>query len=126
MLPAVHRLRASSDFATVTKRGHRVRCGDLVVYLLMDGGSMDGGSESAAPARVGLVVGKSVGGSVVRHRVSRRLRAQLSARLADLPTGSRLVVRALPDTATRRSTEIGRDLDRALVRLGRLTAGATH
>jgi len=114
-------LRVSSDFATVTKRGHRVRCGDLVVYLLMDGGS-----ESAAPARVGLVVGKSVGGSVVRHRVSRRLRAQLSARLADLPTGSRLVVRALPDTATRRSTEIGRDLDRALVRLGRLTAGATH
>lgn len=122
MLPAVHRLRASSDFATVTRRGHRVRCGDLVVYLLLDSTG-----EARIPARVGLVVGKSVGGSVVRHQVSRRLRAQLAVRRGALPTGCRLVVRALPDTADRRSVELGRDLDRALGKLGRLsTAGASR
>lgn len=117
MLPAVHRLRASSDFATVTRQGHRVRCGDLVVYLLLGGNS---GVQT--PSRVGLVVGKSVGGSVVRHQVSRRLRAQLAARVLVLPAGSRLVVRALPGTAARRSVELGRDLDRALAKLRRFYA----
>lgn len=61
----------------------------------------------------------------MRHQVSRRLRAQLAARVGALPTNSRLVVRALPDTASRRSVELGRDLDRALGKFRRLsTAGA--
>jgi ribonuclease P protein component len=72
---------------------------------------------SAAPV-VGLVVGKSVGGSVVRHRVSRRLRAQLSARLDRLPAGSGTVVRALPAAADATSAELAADLDGALQRLG--------
>jgi ribonuclease P protein component len=109
VLPAARRLRSSSDFSAVTRHGHRTRCGGLVVYLLPD--------SALAASRVGLVVGKAVGGSVVRHQVSRRLRAQLSQRLDQLPAGSRLVVRALPDTATANSHELGRDLDRALRRL---------
>jgi len=71
------------------------------------------------PARVGLVVGKSVGGSVVRHRVSRRLRAQLAARIGLLPPGSGTVVRALPDSADASSRQLGTDLDRAFRRLAR-------
>jgi len=109
VLPAAHRLRSSTDFASVTRHGQRARCGGLVVYLLP--------SETDAPARIGLVVGKTVGGSVVRHQVSRRLRAQLSDRLEKIPTGSRMVVRALPDTAAASSEDVGRDLERALRRL---------
>ncbi|MGH3848032.1 MAG: ribonuclease P protein component, partial [Pseudonocardiaceae bacterium] len=66
---------------------------------------------------VGLVVGRSVGGSVVRHRVSRRLRAQLAQRVDALEAGSGLVVRALPDAALADSGTLGRDLDAALSRL---------
>jgi ribonuclease P protein component len=111
VLPAAHRLRSSSDFTVVTRQGHRTRCGGLVVYLLAD-------SEAAtSPSRVGLVVGKTVGGSVTRHQVSRRLRAQLSERVDRLPAGARVVVRALPDTAGESSVELGRDLDRAFRRL---------
>jgi ribonuclease P protein component len=69
------------------------------------------------PALVGLVVGKTVGGSVTRHRVSRRLRAQLSARLDRLPAGSGTVVRALPESATATSAQLGRSLDKAFDRL---------
>lgn len=69
------------------------------------------------PARIGLIVGKAVGGSVVRHQVSRRLRAQLSDRLHVLPGGSRLVVRALPGSATASSETISRDLDSAFRKL---------
>ena len=45
---------------------------------------------------MGLVVGRVVGPSVARHRVSRRLRAALAGIVAELPSGSWVVVRALP------------------------------
>jgi ribonuclease P protein component len=69
------------------------------------------------PARAGLIVSRKVGGSVVRHRVSRRLRAQLASRLDGLPTGSRVVVRALPTAAEASSTSLGRQLDAAFAKL---------
>ena len=72
---------------------------------------------SPGPAVVGLVVGKPVGSSVARHRVSRRLRALLAARLDLLEAGSGTVVRALPGTADATSSLLGRDLDAALSRL---------
>ena len=114
VLPAVHRLRSAADFTAVTRRGRRVRCGSVVVYLLAEP------AENVTTARVGLVVGRAVGNSVVRHRVSRRLRAQLKDRLDLLPNGARLVVRALPDTAVASSAALGGDLGRAL---DKLTAG---
>ena len=77
----------------------------------------------AGAPRVGLVVGRAVGGSVVRHRVSRRLRALMAARLATLPAGSATVIRALPGAGTLDSARLGRDLDDALSRIG-LTATA--
>jgi ribonuclease P protein component len=67
---------------------------------------VDGG----AP-RAGLVVSKAVGGSVVRHRVSRRLRHLLAPRLGELPAGAMLVIRALPPAADATSAELGGDLD---------------
>lgn len=66
------------------------------------------------PARVGFVVSKAVGGSVVRHRVARRLRHVLRERLDSLPAGTRLVVRALPRSATADSARLASDVDRAL------------
>jgi ribonuclease P protein component len=66
---------------------------------------------------VGFVVSKAVGGSVVRHRVARRLRAQLARRLASLPAGSGTVVRALPEAADVTSEQLGAGLDRALAKL---------
>lgn len=72
-----------------------------------------------APPRVGLVVAKAVGGSVVRHQVSRRLRHLLRDRVDALPAGARLVVRAAPPAGTASSTVLARDLDAALARLVR-------
>lgn len=112
----------------MTKHGRRVRSGSVVVYLLAEP------AETGAASRAGLVVGKAVGGSVVRHQVSRRLRAQLQERLDRIPKGAKLVVRALPETSTASSAALGRDLSRALDKLsgqagqpagaGRSTAGS--
>jgi ribonuclease P protein component len=63
------------------------------------------------------VVGRAVGGSVVRHRVQRRLRHLLRRRLAALPAGALVVVRALPASADASSAALGADLDGALRRL---------
>ncbi|GAA1030293.1 hypothetical protein GCM10009565_65280 [Amycolatopsis albidoflavus] len=75
-------------------------------------------------ARAGFVVSKAVGNSVVRHRVTRRLRHLVSARLGTLPAGTSLVVRALPPAASASSAELGSDLDAALRRLGLAPSGA--
>ncbi len=102
-------MRRSSDFASVVRRGARARTARVVVHQQLD--------LADAPPIVGLVVGRSVGGSVVRHRVSRRLRAQLAQRLEVLPAGSGTVVRALPPSAEASSVELGHALDSAFARL---------
>jgi ribonuclease P protein component len=82
----------------------------------------NGGTELPTPAghrtaRVGLVVSKAVGNSVVRHRVSRRLRHLVADRIGTLPAHCSLVIRALPASAGASSSELGVDLDGALRRL---------
>jgi ribonuclease P protein component len=109
VLPAVNRMRRSRDFASVVRDGARVRGGVLIVHYKPE-------HYVGAPL-VGLVVGKGVGGSVQRHRVARRLRAQLAQRLPVLPSGSATVVRALPAAAQAASAELGAGLDHALARL---------
>ena len=113
MLPSAHRMTRAAEFSAVVRSGERARRGTLVLYQLPN---LD--LSRSHVSRVGLIVGKGVGGSVVRHRVSRKLRAQLAARLDRLPVGSGLVVRALPDAAEASSSELAVDLDRALARLG--------
>ena len=108
MLPAVHRLRSSTDFSEVVRRGRRAGRPTLTVHLLP-------GPEG--PVRAGLVVSKAVGGSVVRHQVARRLRHQLRDRLLALPAGTRLVVRAAAPAGTATSAALGSDLDVALGKL---------
>jgi ribonuclease P protein component len=68
-------------------------------------------------ARAGFVVGKAVGNSVIRHRVTRRLRAVVGAELHRLPPTADLVVRARPDAASATSETLHRDLSAGLDRL---------
>ena len=63
----------------------------LVVYLYP--------TMTSTPAQAGLIISKSVGGSVVRHRVARQIRHSLKDLLHTMPAGARLVVRALPGSA---------------------------
>ncbi|RSD20092.1 ribonuclease P protein component [Amycolatopsis eburnea] len=120
MLPAAARLRRSEDFRVVLRRGSRAGRRRLVVHALTTDPS--GAADAVlSAARAGFVVSKAVGNSVVRHRVTRRLRHLVSARLGTLPPGCALVVRALPPSSTASSAELGADLDAALRRLGLLS-----
>jgi ribonuclease P protein component len=108
VLPAASRLRHSRDFTDVVRRGARAGRKTLVVHLVVPGEVV------ARPARAGFVVSSSVGGSVQRHAVVRRLRPLVARRLGALPAGSRLVVRALPPAARADSAELAADLSGAL------------
>ncbi len=72
---------------------------------------------SRSTARAGFVVGKTVGNSVVRHRVTRRLRALVRAELHRLPPTADLVVRARPEAGIADSAALRRDLAAGLDRL---------
>lgn len=74
--------------------------------------------------RVGFIVSRAVGSAVVRNRVKRRLRELMRGRLAALPEGCLLVVRAHPAAAGARQADLAADLDLALGRLLRRQVGA--
>jgi ribonuclease P protein component len=117
VLPATARLTRSGDFAHVTRHGRRAGRPRLVVHAVIGQNPDNDLTRTGSPVRVGFVVSKAVGNSVVRHRVSRKLRHLVRDRLGTLTPGSTLVVRALPAAATASSAELGSDLDAAVRRL---------
>ena len=123
MLAATQRLRHGTDFAAAIRGGRRVGRGTVVVHLSVPAQPVPAPPNVAepapagsivSPARAGFVVSKAVGNAVVRNKVRRRLRHLVRDRLADLPPGAMLVVRALPDSATAPSAVLSADLDAAL------------
>ena len=88
MLAKTARISNSADFAKATKSGLRSTTNSLVGYLHL--------SNSNDPSRCGLIINKSIGNSVVRHNVARKIRHIIATNLTSLPTGSLLVIRALP------------------------------
>jgi ribonuclease P protein component len=116
VLPATARLTRSEEFRQVTRQGRRAGGRRIVVHAVSPVDSADV-VQTKENARVGFVVNKAVGNSVVRHRVARRLRHVVRDRLGTLPPGSSLIVRALPSAAGASSAEFGQDFDAALRRL---------
>ena len=111
MLPAKNRLRTSKDFALTTKTGIRATSLSLVVYLKTNCVNL------SAP-QIGLIVNKSIGGSVVRHRVSRQLRHLAAVHISALPTNSQLVIRVLrnqPDFKSELAELILKALEKSVV-----------
>lgn len=111
MLPPEHRVRHSAEFTQVVRRGVRAARPLLVVHLLLD---QQPSGPAAGLSAAGLVVSKAVGGAVVRHRTSRRLRHLLLEPLQTLPAGTHVVVRALGGAGLASSAALGRDLEGAL------------
>lgn len=103
MLPTDERLHTTAEFSAVVKRGRRAGTPTLVVHLLT-------GSDGSVRSRAGFVVSGKVGNSVVRHRITRRLRPLVRHRLGSLPGGTDVVVRALPAAAGANSVRFDRDL----------------
>lgn len=111
MLSARNRMRRSDDFTDALRKGTRAATPTVVIHL--DASRQDG------DPLVGFVVSKAVGNSVVRHRVQRKLRHLLRAKVNSFESGTRVVVRALPPAAAADSVTLGADVDDAVGRARR-------
>lgn len=114
MLSAAHRLTDPEGFRAASRKGRRAGSRTVVTHLLSPTGQQVLGVPG--PVRAGFVVSRAVGGSVVRNKVKRRLRHAVRERIASLPAGSVLVVRAQPAAATASYDDLVGDLDRCLAK----------
>jgi len=85
--PQLWRITDRATFDAL-RGGSRARSGPVSVTWLAPAPD-----EATTPPRVGFAVGRAAGGSVVRHRIRRRLRAALWElhQRGDLPAGTYLV-----------------------------------
>lgn len=95
MLPAAHRLKSAAQFRATTRRGSKATRRSVIAYVLPPSPT----EPALSTAMAGLIVSRSVGSSVVRHRAARRLRASVASLLPALPGGTTVVLRALPGAA---------------------------
>lgn len=109
MLPQAMRIHRSGDFRELTRTRPVLRSARMIVYARVSGSS---------PSRMGVIVGRTVGGSVVRSRVSRRLR---HAAVRVLPPSKDsndpavdVVARALPAIVSANFTDVVDDLAAAV------------
>lgn len=105
MLTRAHRLTDSESFRRTVRMGVRAAGPHLVVHAAY--------ADVDAP-QVGFVVGKSVGNSVTRSLVSRRLRHAMREHLGAVPAGTQVVVRALPSAAAASYRQLSDELARTL------------
>lgn len=114
--PKRHRVTRSGDFDAVYRRGRSAAGRHLVVYAF-DRGEGDS-------ARLGLSVGKRVGGAVERNRVKRVLREEFARIEADLKPGTDYVVIARPGAHEYIEERGSRALGERLQELAERVAGA--
>jgi len=87
---AGQRLRRTGEFRAVREQGRRIDCGAFLLTW-----RVRSTSESAAPARLGVVASRaSVGNAVQRARAKRRLRELFRRNHAVIPAGIDVVLTA--------------------------------
>ena len=79
------RIKSSADFARVTKSGQRTTTNSMIGYSYR--------TNDQNPAKLGLIIGKSVGGSVKRHRIARQIRHAFQE--SNFQNGTLFVVRVM-------------------------------
>ena len=84
-------MRTGEDFRHTIRRGAKGVQPTLVTHVSVPG--------TGGPTSVGFVVSKAVGSAVDRNRVKRQLRHLMRERVALLPAGREVVVRALPPSS---------------------------
>jgi ribonuclease P protein component len=105
VLPKSNRLRSGAEFTRISKTGHRASSTNLVIYAAL---------ENNSTPKIGFIVNRSVGGSVTRHLVTRKLRHKL-------PKNTMLVVRVLKEQKDYRA-EVASSITKIISKLTKVDA----
>ena len=107
MLSARNRMTRSTDFDATVKHGKRAVQPDLVIYM----------RRATGDPKLGLIVSRSVGSAVQRHRLSRRLRHVAREVMDGCNRSEHVVIRALPSSRDVVSARLGEELRAGLRRI---------
>ncbi len=115
---APERLRRRHEFLAVARRGRRVAAPGVVLQAWRREGR-EGNDDRTACVRVGFTVSRKVGGSVMRNRARRRLRAAAGAVLWNhAAPGHDYVLIGRAATPRRPFPALLKDLETAMRKLG--------
>jgi ribonuclease P protein component len=117
MLSARNRLTRSTDFGDTVKHGTRAVQPDLVIY------ARRGDGMTADAPKVGLIISRSVGSAVQRHRLARRLRHVARGLVDGLQRSEQVVIRALPSSRDVGSARLEEELRAGLQRIETIGSG---
>ena len=109
MLPAALRLGSSPKIAATLKSGRRYASRSIVLHVL---------TVPNDEKRVAFAVSKKVGNSVVRHKVTRKLRQCVTQNANLIPPGVQIVVRALPEAANLNFSQINEEFLTIIKKIG--------
>jgi len=107
-----NRLVRADDYKVVVRRGVRRPTEYTLLYIRRAAV----GSPVDLPVRFGFIVAKTVGNAVVRNRVRRRLKSIAAELVPTVPSGTDIVVRALPAASQASWTTLRDQLADALSR----------
>lgn len=120
-------MRRSAEFARAF-RGVRGGSARLLVAIGADPSGVDRSIGSVAdstggvtdlPPKVGFVIPRSVGNSIVRHRLCRQLRHLMRMRIHVLRSGELVSIRVFPPAKGASFQELAADLDRCIASVRR-------
>jgi ribonuclease P protein component len=106
-------MRRSTDFDATVKHGKRAVQPDLVIYM----------RRATGDPKLGLIVSRSVGSAVQRHRLSRRLRHVARGVIEGCHQSEHVVIRALPSSRDVDSARLGEELRAGLRRIESARSG---
>ena len=107
MNPAPGRIRKHSEFVEVC-RAEKTSSAHLIIHYC---------PSSGPGVAFGFAVSKSGGGAVDRHRVIRRVRACCRELCSDLPSGSRVVLRARPSAGQASFWDLREEVEGAFLKI---------
>lgn len=110
-LPKACRIVRTNEYRAIYRTGRRVRSANFILFHL---------PSSGRESRIGLAVGRKVGGAVVRNKVRRRMR-EIIRRLRPLVRPpSKIALVAHPGVAALDYTQMEREMTSLLQRAGLL------
>lgn len=112
--PKAERLRSDREYREVVRKGERANTSYFTVYR--DYRASTDADRSAARRKVGISVGKRVGGSVLRNRLKRFLREFYRHHKCAFPEGSRTAIVVKKPPPGENLADIGRELLDAMMR----------
>lgn len=112
--PRQERLRTDREYRDVVRKGERTTTPHFTVYR--DYGTGARGSSGPVCRKIGISVGRRVGGAVLRNRVKRLLREFCRLNRRAFPEGTRTAIVARKAPATADLASVTRELLPALER----------